>query len=282
MSVYTTCKVCDSSIKLINEKYNLGQCDNCKLIFCLTIFSQDEFIKVYDDLYNKKQTHYKYHSVVQYNMLLENKKIKIGFHRAKLLKKYVLNKKCKSVLEIGSGVGLIGSYIRKHSDKINYLGIEIDKEAFDKSQLLKLNTINGDFNLMDKIEETFDVIMLWEVLEHLQDLDLFIKLAHKRLNHGGKIILSVPNYNKIYNYPNREKDTVFQDLPPIHVNFFTKENITNVFKLNQFKDCKATVKKFPYFNFKRKGFYPEFLKALLNKYRGSTLYFVGRKQGDLK
>ena len=56
MSVYNTCKVCDSTIKLINEEYNLGQCDNCKLIFCLTIFSQEEFIKVYDELYNKAKT----------------------------------------------------------------------------------------------------------------------------------------------------------------------------------------------------------------------------------
>ncbi len=282
MSIYNTCKVCGSSIELINEKYNLGQCNNCKLVFCLTIFSQDEFIKVYDDLYNNKDLHYKIHSVVQYNMLLENKKIKIGFHRSKLLKKHVLNKKCKSVLEIGSGVGLIGSYIRKHDDKINYLGIEIDKEAFVKSQSLNLNTINADFSVMEKIEETFDVIMLWEVLEHLQDLNLFIKLAYKKLNSGGKIILSVPNYDKIHNYPDREKDAVYQDLPPIHLNFFTRKNIINVFEHHQFKDCKAIVKKFPYINFKRKRFYQEFTKALLNKYNGSTVYFVGTKEGDLK
>ena len=220
------------------------------------------------------------YAVVEYNMLLENKKIKVGFHRSKLLKKYVLNGNCKSVLEIGSGVGLIGSYIRKQDDKINYLGIEIDKESFEKSQTLKLNTINGDFNVMDKIEETFDVIMLWEVLEHLQDLKSFIELAYKRLNKGGKIILSVPNYDKIYNYPEREKDAVFQDLPPIHINFFNKENIVNVFELNQFQNCKATVKKFPYNDFKRTGFYSEFINALFNKYNGSTVYFVGSKPNN--
>ena len=244
MSVYKTCKVCNSNTEIINEKYNLGQCNSCKLVFCLTIFSQDEFVKVYDELYNKANSHYKYHSVVEYNMLLENKKIKVGFYRSRLLKKHVLNKKCKSVLEIGSGVGLIGSYIRKNDDKINYLGIEIDKESFDKSQTLGLNTINDDFKVMDKIEETFDVIMLWEVLEHLQDLKSFIESAYKRLNKDGKIILSVPNYDKIHNYKNRGKDVIFQDLPPIHLNFFTQKSIVNVFQLNHFKDCAATVKKF--------------------------------------
>ena len=157
------------------------------------------------------------------------------------------------------------------------MGIEIDKEAFDKSKSLKINTINGDFNVMDKIEETFDVIMLWKVLEHIQDVDLFIKLAHKRLNSGGKIILSGPNYDKIYNYPNKEKYALFHDLPRIHLNFFTKENIISVFKLNQFKVFKAKVKKFQYVNLKIKGFYVEFLKALLDKYIGSTVYFVGTK-----
>lgn len=280
MTTYSSCKVCHSPMKLINEKYNLGQCENCKLIFCLTIFSQDEFIKVYDELYNKQNTHYNYHSVVEYNMLLENKKIKVGLHRSKLIKKYVLNKKCKSVLEIGSGVGLIGSYIRKQDATIDYTGIEIDKESFDKSQSLQLNTINGDFNVMDKIEKNFDVIMLWEVLEHLQDLDLFIKLAYKKLNPGGKIILSVPNYDKIYNYKNRTKDAIFQDAPPIHINFFTKENIVTVFKLNHFQNGKATVKKFPYIDFKRAGFYVEFIRALFNNYNGSTIYYVGSKPNN--
>ncbi len=277
MSAYNTCKVCESSVRLINEKYNLGQCDSCKLIFCLTIFSQDELVNVYDELYNKQNTHYKYHSVDEYKMLLENKNINVGYHRATLIKEYVLNKKCQSVLEIGSGIGLIGSYIRKKDEKIKYLGIEIDKEAYEKSQTLKLNTLNADFRAMENIEESFDVIMLWEVLEHLQDLKAFINLAYKRLNKGGKIILSVPNYDKIANYPNRDKDAIFQDLPPIHINFFTKESIVNVFKLNQFKDCKASVKKFPYIDIKRIGFYKEFLKAILNQYNGSTLYFVATK-----
>lgn len=277
MAVYEVCKVCSGKVNLINEKYNLGQCDNCKLIFSLKIFTQEEFVEVYDKAYNDKNAIYSRHSIIEYNMLLENKKIKIGHYRARLIKKRVLNGKCESVLEIGSGVGLIGSYLRKHNSKIKYTGIEIDKEAFDKSQSLNLNTMNGDFSTMDKVEGTFDVVMLWEVIEHLQDLQRFIELAYKKLNKGGKIILSTPNYNKIYNYPNREKDQIFQEFPPIHINFFTKENIVNIFEFNQFKNCKPLVKKFPYFNPKRVEFYINFIKAFIGKYKGSTIYFEATK-----
>jgi 2-polyprenyl-3-methyl-5-hydroxy-6-metoxy-1,4-benzoquinol methylase len=272
MNKYTTCKVCKSEVKLINETYNLGQCKNCKLIFCLTIYSQDEFVAVYDELYNRENAIYRNHAIVEYAMLLENKKIKVGYHRSRLLKKHVLNGKCESVLEIGSGIGLIGSYIRNQNENIKYLGIEIDKESYQKSQLLKLNTINDDFTVINTIEESFDVIMLWEVIEHLQDLKSFLKLAFKKLNDNGKIILSTPNYNKIYNYPKRDKDEVFQDKPPVHLNFFTKENIIAIFEINHFVNCKATVKKTPYFDIRSEKFYVDFLKSIFNNYNGSTIY----------
>lgn len=278
MMVYKVCKVCDGDINLLNEKYNLGQCNNCKLIFCLKVFTQEEFIEVYDRLYNAKDAIYSRHSVHEYNMLLANNTIEIGFYRSRLIKKHILNSKCESVLEIGSGVGLIGSYIRNKNQKIKYTGIEIDKESFDKSRSLNLNTINADFSEMDNIKETFDVIMLWEVIEHLQDLKRFLELAYKRLNKNGKIILSTPNYEKIYNYPKRDKDQIFQDFPPVHINFFTKENIINIFEINQFKNCKSFVKKFPYKNFKSQEFYINFLKAFINKYKGSTIYFEASKQ----
>jgi 2-polyprenyl-3-methyl-5-hydroxy-6-metoxy-1,4-benzoquinol methylase len=114
--------------------------------------------------------------------------------------------------------------------------------------------------------------MLWEVIEHLQDLRLFLELAYEKLNKNGKIILSTPNYNKIYNCPKREEDAIFQDQPPIHLNFFTKESITTIFEINHFVKCKATVKKFPYLEIKSKKIYIDFLKSIFNTYNGSTIY----------
>lgn len=280
MSTFKHCKVCSNEVKLINEKYNLGQCQHCKLIFCLTVYTQEEFVAVYDKLYNSEDAAYINHSVVEYKMLLENKKIKIGYHRSKLIEKHVLNGHCKSVLEIGSGIGLLGMYLKNKDRNLKYLGIEIDQESFDKSQKLGLNTVNADFTEMGNLKETYDVIMLWEVIEHLQDLKSFIELAYQRLNKNGKIILSTPNYDKIYNYPNRQKDAIYQDLPPVHLNFFTKENMIAIFELHQFSNSKATVKKFPYIDVKRFGFYLEFLLALLYKYNGSTIYFVSEKLKD--
>jgi 2-polyprenyl-3-methyl-5-hydroxy-6-metoxy-1,4-benzoquinol methylase len=278
MKEFSKCKVCQGEIDLINEKYNLGKCIKCKFIFCLTTYSQEEFITVYDELYNKENSEYQRHSKIEFDEVLNRNLIKVGFNRSKLIKKNIVKTQCKSVLEIGSGIGLLGAYIRLKNNKINYTGIELDKEAFEKSQLLKLNTINGDFKEIEKIDGLFDSIMMWEVIEHLQDLKLFLDLAYKKLNVNGKMILSTPNYNKIYNYPNRNTDQLFQNEPPIHLNFFTAESIKNVFELYGFKNCKVTVKKFPYVELTKKRFYTNSIKALFNKYQGPTIYLEATKK----
>lgn len=277
MNNYSKCKVCNNEVAVVNETYHLGKCISCGLIFCLDIFTQEEFVKVYDDLYNKEKSVYQRHSSDEYSQILKKGHIPVGLNRSLMIKNNILNNQCQSVLEIGSGIGLVGAYIRSKNEKIKYVGIEIDKETFLKSQQLKLNTFNGDFTEMNNLEGTFDAIMMWEVIEHLQDLKLFLELAYKKLNKNGKIILSTPHYNKIYNYPDREKDRLYQNEPPIHINFFTEENIKNIFELHNFGKTKVTIKKFPYLELTKKRFYVNFVKALFGKYYGPTIFFEATK-----
>jgi len=277
MESFSKCKVCSGEVEVVNQTYNLGKCNSCDLIFCLNIYSQEEFIKVYDELYNKEKSVYQRHSSDEYNQILKKGHIPVGLNRTRMIKNNILNNQCKSVLEIGSGIGLIGVYIRAKKDTINYTGIEIDQETYLKSQQLKLNTFNGDFTEMKNLEGTFDVIMMWEVIEHLQDLKLFLELAYEKLKPNGKIILSTPNYNKIYNYPDRQKDRLYQNEPPIHINFFTDQNIKNIFKLHNFGNAKVTIKKFPYLEITKGRFYVNYIKALFGKYHGPTIYFEATK-----
>lgn len=277
MSNFNNCKVCQGTIVTVNQTYHLAKCENCDLIFCTKQFSQEDFVAVYDALYNKENSEYQRHSAVEFNEILTKTKVAVGFNRGNLIKKNILKPKVQSVLEIGSGIGLVGNYIRTKDSAIHYTGIELDTEAFKKSQLLKLNTLNGDFTEMEKLNQEFDVIMLWEVIEHLQDLDCFMKLAYQKLKVGGKIILSAPNYDKINNYPNRIKDQLFQNEPPIHLNFFTKKSFLTVFEHYGFQNIKVNVKKTPYLELKKIRYYVNLLKAVFNKYEGATIYVEAQK-----
>ena len=274
---FQNCKICNSNTELINATHNLVKCNKCQFIFCNTVFSQEEFIRVYDKLYNNKNSPYQRHSATEYSRLKDSVPIKIGYNRGRLIKKYILNGKCESVLEIGSGVGLIGCYLREQSSSLDYLGIEIDKETFEKSKGLGLNVRHGDFNEMTFVKKKYDVIMLWEVIEHLQDLKLFLNLAYKTLNKGGIVVLSAPNYDRIYNVDNIN-DNLFQDSPPIHLNFFTKGSIVNVFNSQKFKTLEINEKKIPYLELNKFSFYKNILRSVFNKYNGPTLYYAAKKE----
>lgn len=101
--------------------------------------------------------------------------------------------KNQSVLEVGCGDGKIMNLL---SNK-EAVGVDLSEKAivFARAFNPELKFILGDAN---DIEETFDIILAVEVLEHIPD-DIsadFWKTLHSRLNVGGRLIISVPSVNK--------------------------------------------------------------------------------------
>ena len=275
---FSTCKICSGpELKTVNQRLNLVQCGTCEFIFAKKIYSEEEIVEKYRELYDENSGLYDRHLVTEFKEIQEGT-VKIGRNRSGMIDKYALANASNSILEIGSGIGLVGYYIKQSGHKGDYLGVELDTQAFEKSQQLGLNTVNADFSYMETLNRDFDVIMMWEVIEHLQDLKKFMKLAHDRLAPNGVLILSTPNYNKVKNYPDNPKELMFQNEPPIHLNFFTRRNITDLFKRFGFDPFVVRVKKRPYFKPKQRQFYKFLLKSLVGAYEGPTLYLVARKK----
>lgn len=83
MKQFEVCKVCSSTTKIINHKFNLVECTNCKLIFCNNIYMAETFIEVYDRLYNQTKQ-YSVH-VKESEQLITKKRIKLGSTKKKVL-----------------------------------------------------------------------------------------------------------------------------------------------------------------------------------------------------
>ena len=217
--MYNSCKICNSDVLTENRTYSLVRCQSCDLVFCSKEYRENDFKVLYDNLYNVgNNPKYEIHSGVEYNEM-KSGKIAIGYNRRKLIKKNV--RASDRVLEIGSGNGLVGLFLKKNFD-VQYTGIEIDHETSKKAIAFGLNVINSDYKVIQNLSEKFDVIMMWEVLEHIQDLDFCLKLLKKSLSENGRIILSVPNYDKRLNYNNR-KDKLYQSKVE-HIGSLSKAN----------------------------------------------------------
>lgn len=269
---FTTCKICNGALDLVNSKFNLVQCSNCKLVFAETIFSDAEIEETYDKLYNissQYETHQK-----EFEKLKNNTKSNIGRPKLKIID-FLFENKVKSICEVGAGVGLVAKYLQ--DKQTQYIGIEIDKKTAEKAKSIGLNIVNGDFSLLNSFTQTYDAIIGFEVIEHLQDVDLFFKVVTEKLNSNGYLGFTVPNFEKIKNYKNPESK-IYQSGPPIHLNFFTRESIQNIAKIYNYEVVFCKAKKYPYLNWNNKQTYKHLLKALFNNYHGSTIMCVIQKK----
>ena len=273
---FSSCKLCKANVELVNPVFKLVECTECGFVFAKTIFSEQDFIETYRNLYNGdvKKAYFRY-SVNEYNELL-NGVANIGYNRKRIIQNYL--EKQGLVVEIGSGIGLIGTYLKRF-EQIEYIGLELDAEAHEKAKKLGLNSVNGDFSQLENLPNNIDTIMMWEVFEHLQDLKLFFAIVDQKLKRGGAVILSVPNYDKRLNYKRAgEIDyELYQDPPPVHLNFFTEKSLKKTFESHNFTIELLDMKKMPYVNIRSKTFYKNLLKAIVGRYNGSTLFLKAVK-----
>jgi 2-polyprenyl-3-methyl-5-hydroxy-6-metoxy-1,4-benzoquinol methylase len=98
------------------------------------------------------------------------------------------------VLDIGCGNGFNTHFIAEKAKKV--IGIDINEEniAYAKRNFLSDNIDYFSANIMDyKFNQKFDVIVLSNVLEHIEDR---IKLLKKIKNMGKRFLIRVPMINR--------------------------------------------------------------------------------------
>ncbi len=115
------------------------------------------------------------------------------------LKSHKLLEDNLSVLEIGSANGTNIEYFKKYYNKIK--GSEINEEALNiaKHKNPEIQFVQGalPFNIGFG-DEQFDVIFLFDVLEHVEDDTAALNEIYKRLKLNGTVVLTVPAYQFLF------------------------------------------------------------------------------------
>lgn len=105
----------------------------------------------------------------------------------------------KSVLDMACGAGY-GSAIIASNGAVGVTGIDIAEEAISyargnyKSPVLDFQQL--DFKEAHKIGKSFDLVISFETIEHVENPGEFIKVAASVLKPGGRCIISTPNKSK--------------------------------------------------------------------------------------
>jgi 2-polyprenyl-3-methyl-5-hydroxy-6-metoxy-1,4-benzoquinol methylase len=115
------------------------------------------------------------------------------------------------VLEIGCGRG----HILKHFDRLGYgvLGIEMSrKDALFGKNRYGLDIVEGDFYTFDFSDDVFDIILLWGVIEHLNDLRTLMKRIDSMIAQEGLLIINTQVEDWIFIDPFRWINRLFPAL----------------------------------------------------------------------
>lgn len=170
----------------IPGEFRLYACNQCGLLKQIPTPSWERISSYYPSNYVAFQ------KTLQADSWFTNTIKQVGYsERIKLVKRY---KNGGRWIDVGCGTGDFLGYLQKFKEW-NLYGLEPIEEAAQKAEeRTNLPIIKTAFeNIPSGYENFFDVITMWEVIEHLYDPVLAIEIAAKILKPGGILLISTPN-----------------------------------------------------------------------------------------
>jgi len=194
------CRICGKSVYPVLNQFErkIYECKSCKVKY-LTLDKKTKAEEIYKKEYFTEE--YKRQYGVTYLEDRENI-LKLADARLKIILKYI-SPANKKLLDIGCAYGF---FLEKAREKgFDVCGIEIEKKAARYAkQNLKLNVMNKNF-LNAKLNQKFDVITMWYVLEHFVNPEKVLIKIMQFLNPDGMICISLPNGNGAFYRFNKNK-----------------------------------------------------------------------------
>ncbi|MDO8998601.1 MAG: class I SAM-dependent methyltransferase [Bacteroidota bacterium] len=220
------CCVCGNNdktkfqLKYQKENFAVVTCNNCSF----------HFIPPY---YRKKIEYTQYKNAdVTAAVRAGNNWIKVQRHklRFKFIQKFA---KSGKLFDLGAGWG----HFMLAGKELGYdvYGVEISEQPYLYCvNDLKLPVDHIDFFEMDESKK-FDVITMWDVLEHIDKADEFLAKCAKLNKPDGYLFLQVPQIDSYF--AKRHKDN-WKMMGLDHVNYFSKDTITKILANNGYEVVK--------------------------------------------
>jgi 2-polyprenyl-3-methyl-5-hydroxy-6-metoxy-1,4-benzoquinol methylase len=257
---------------LTQEPFKILECKECGLLYTTPRPNKDEIGRYYksEEYYSHQENKEGFIPKVYEKVKSVNLKNKYGIATE--------GKEKGKALDIGCGVGDFLHTMEQHG--WDCTGVEPSEDAKaiakkrNKGQLL---SSEEQENLPDS---SFDLITMWHVLEHVDDIRWQIQQLHRLCKPGGRIIIALPNY-KSYDGQYYKAEWAAYDVPR-HLNHFNKETLIKILEESGLRHVKTEklVWDAYYISYMSEKYRKHSIPLLRGAFRGLVSNCKARKTGE--
>lgn len=257
---------------LTKEDFHICECLNCGLLYTMPRPDKEKI-----GAYYKSEAYYSHQ---------ENKKgfIPKVYERVKSINlkyKYRLatsGMQSGKLLDIGCGVGDFLHTAEMHGWEC--IGVEPSEDAKTIAQKRMKGTIITSEELESFPDGAFDVITMWHVLEHVDDLKWQVAQLQRLVKPSGRVVIAVPNY-KSYDGQYYKEHWAAYDVPR-HLNHFKRITLSKIFKTSGLELVKMDKLKWDayYISYLSEQYRHHSLPLVRGLYRGFISNCKARRSGE--
>ena len=257
---------------LTKEDFHICECLNCGLLYTMPRPEKEKI-----GAYYKSEAYYSHQ---------ENKKgfIPKVYERVKsinLKHKYRLatsGMQPGKLLDIGCGVGDFLHTAEMHGWEC--IGVEPSEDAKTIAQKRMKGMIITSEELESFSDGAFDVITMWHVLEHVDDLKWQVAQLQRLVKPSGRVIIALPNY-KSYDGQFYKEHWAAYDVPR-HLNHFNRITLSKIFKTSGLELVKMDKLKWDayYISYLSEQYRHHSLPLVRGLYRGFISNCKARRSGE--
>jgi len=145
-------------------------------------------------------------------------------YKYRLIQKF--HPQAHSVLDYGTATGEFLRFMQEKTFSVS--GVEPNKDAREIANDKLENSVRVS---IDELNDNYDVITLWHVLEHIAEPEELIQKLKEKLNPGGIMLIAVPNF-KSYDAAYYAQYWASYDVPR-HLWHFSTLSIKKLFEKHQ-------------------------------------------------
>ncbi len=196
-----TCSICQSSNSLtshyqkiedyeyasVNLEFEFQICPNCGVWKLVPEPSLEQILKSYP-------SDYRNHLIAKTQTSFFAFIKQIQFQQKALSFQKIIGNHSKSILELGSGNGDLLLALKKLGYH-NLTAMDLSNAAAERLESNQINFLRGNIEQELNFSQSFDIIILNNVIEHFSQPDLVLRQLANLLNSNGRVIILTPNTN---------------------------------------------------------------------------------------